>query len=548
MRAVPGSTRTIWIIGATAVVSLGLGIGLSRLIVSPAEAAANAAPPPAGPITVPVEERELTNDIVMRGDAIYEDPVSITVETGDIGGPAVVTGQVPEVGADIEAGTVILEVTGRPVILLTGDLPVYRTLRAGVSGPDVAQLRAALAALGIDAGDVSSNVYDASAAAAVRALYAKVGYPVPTAGPDADAAVKGAHDGVTAAQEQLAAAKRALSAAGSAQARAEADAALATAKAQLADAQAAYAACVADTEPHPPCATADVAAAQGAVSVATVARSLAYNPDTTELRAGVAAAQRALDDAQAALTQAQAAVLTPLPASEVVYLAATPRRVDAVEVRRGALIAGTSVMTVSGATLQIEGTLDVDDADLLTEDMPVVITLPDGVEVSGSVASVGVAKDDDGNGGDGGDGGGTADPNRRRVVIVPGDLTEDQRWMLQGSNVRIQIPVGSTDGAVMAVPVAAVSAGPGGEYRVEVLDEGAEDTRLVVVETGLAARGFVQVTPVDGSLRVGDRVVVGIAGTTQEEPADEPADDPADEPTDAPGDDATSEPAESAEG
>ena len=29
---------------------------------------------------------------------------------------------------------------GRPVIVLPGDLPVYRTLRVGVSGPDVIQL------------------------------------------------------------------------------------------------------------------------------------------------------------------------------------------------------------------------------------------------------------------------------------------------------------------------------------------------------------------------------------------------------------------------
>lgn len=46
-----GSTRTIWIMALTAVISLGAGLGLSRLIVSPADAAAQAAPPEAGPIT-----------------------------------------------------------------------------------------------------------------------------------------------------------------------------------------------------------------------------------------------------------------------------------------------------------------------------------------------------------------------------------------------------------------------------------------------------------------------------------------------------------------
>jgi len=200
------------------------------------------------------------------------------------------------------------------------------------------------------------------------------------------------------------------------------------------------------------------------------------------------------------------------------------------------MIAGTPVMTVSGATLQIEGTLGLDDAELVTEGAPVVITLPDGTEVDGTVASVGTAERE----GENGEGGGSADPTRRRIVVVPGDLTEEQRWMLQGSNVRITIPVGSTDGAVMAVPVAAVSAGPGGEYRVEVLDEGASDTRLVVVRTGLAAGGFVEVTPVEGSLEIGDRVVVGIQASR--DARDDEGDDEGDDEEDA------EEPAEDAEG
>jgi peptidoglycan hydrolase-like protein with peptidoglycan-binding domain len=513
MRALSGSTRTIWIIAATAVVSLGAGIGLSRMIVSPAEAAANASPPPAGPITVPVEQRALTNDIVMRGDATYEDPVSITLETGDIGGPAVVTGQVPTVGNDITAGQVILEVAGRPVILLTGELPVYRTLRAGVSGPDVQQLRQALAALGIDAGDVNNNVYDASAAAAVRELYNRVGYPAPSAGQEADAALRAAQDGVRAAEEQVAQAQRALNSVADPVLRVEADGRVTVAHTRLNVAKGALDACKA-ADPADPCPdeTVAVAEAQAELNAATAARNAAYNPDTSDLRAGVAAAQRALADARTALAEAQQATVTPLPASEVVYLTTTPRRVDSVDVRRGSMVSGSPIMTVSGATLQIVGNLDKADADLIAEGTEVVITLPDGSEAPGTVQSVGPMRErEQDEPGFGGGGGGSADPNRREVVVVPGELTEDQRWMLQGSNVRIKIPVSSTEGEVMAVPIAALSAGPGGESRVEVLDEGARETRLVTVETGLAAGGFVEIRPVDGDLKVGDLVVVGTA-------------------------------------
>ncbi|KGM09962.1 hypothetical protein N868_17550, partial [Cellulomonas carbonis T26] len=204
------STRTITVLAVTAVVSLGAGLGLGRLVVSPAEAAANAAPPEAGPITVPVERRMLSNDVVLRGDVLYEDPTEVRLETGDLGGPAVVTGQVPEVGAEIAAGAVVLEITGRPVIALTGELPVYRTLRAGVAGPDVVQLKAALAELGISAGDPASDVYDSGTAAAVAELYARVGYPAPGTDDETEAALSAATEGVRGAEEQLAAARRDL--------------------------------------------------------------------------------------------------------------------------------------------------------------------------------------------------------------------------------------------------------------------------------------------------------------------------------------------------
>src|SRR5699024_7989052 len=153
---------TIVAMAVVAVVCLGAGLLLSRLIVSPGKAAADAAPPTAGPITVPVENRVIANELVIRGDVGYDDPVALRIETGDLGGPAVVTGQVPQVGSEIGPASVVLEIVGRPVIVLPGELPTYRSLRAGVSGPDVLQLKAALGALGIGAGDPASDAYDAA--------------------------------------------------------------------------------------------------------------------------------------------------------------------------------------------------------------------------------------------------------------------------------------------------------------------------------------------------------------------------------------------------
>ena len=513
-----GSTRTIWIMAATAVVSLGAGLGLSRIIVSPSEAAANAAPPDAGAITVPVERKVLANDVVMRGDGLYEDPIQVTVETGDIGGPAVVTGQVPEEGATIDAGSVILEITGRPVILLAGDLPVYRTLRAGVSGPDVEQLKAALTALGINPGG-SSNTYDAATAAAVRELYARVGYPAPPAGEAAEVALDAARDMVRMADELVAAAQSELNAAAAgipASERIRLDGAVTVAQLEM-DARNAFCAGAVPPEEAYLCTAAAKAQLEIDYNTAVAARSEALAAvSTSAQRAALTAAQRARSDAAEDLAKAQLEVLTPLPASEVVFLSATPRRVDAVNVRRGSTIAG-AVMSVSGATLQIAGNVATSDADLIAEGSPVTITLPDGGDVTGTVQSVGEQVETPG--------GAAPDPNRKRVVVVPDELTEDQRMMLQWSNVRVRIPVSSTEGEVLAVPLAALTAGPGGESRVEVLEADGE-SRLVTVRLGLAAGGFVEVEGIDGSLKEGDRVVVGIAA--QQQPATDD-DDEADE-------------------
>lgn len=517
--AMSGSTRTIWIMALTAVLSLGAGLGLSRMITSPADAAANAAPPAAGPITVPVELRSLKNDVVLRGDAVYEDPASVTLETGDIGGAAIVTGQVPEVGATLDSGDVMLEVGGRPVILLTGELPVYRTLRVGVSGPDVLQLKTALNALGIPHGDTLSPAYDAATATAVEALYARVGYPAPSAGEEARDMLDGARDMVRSAEEQLASAEREAAQAASGgstservQAAGDADVAyieLAERRDYCATAEAGDQMCLAS----------EIKRLEVALQAAIARRDeAAAAPDTSGAWAAVTAAQRALGDAREELAEAQLAVVTPLPASEVVYLSSAPRRVDDVAVKRGSAVAGTPVMSVSGASLQIAGTVSTNDAELITAGSPVVITMPDDTELPGTVQSVGEPAPD---------APAASSSDRKRVVVVPDALTEEQRALLQGANVRMTIPVSSTEGDVLAVPTAALTAGPGGEARVEVLAEDGTST-LVTVTTGLAADGFVEVTPTDGTLEVGDRVVVG---TSAEPETDEETEEP-DEPSD----------------
>ena len=497
--------RTIWIVAAVAVGALVLGVVLGRFVVSPQDAAAEGEPPEPGLITVPVEFGELSNDVTLRGDVGFADPVEVDIDTADLGGPAVVTGQVPEVGSTLGALSVALEVAGRPVIVLPGSLPSYRTLRLGVSGPDVLQLKEALAAVGISPGNAASNVFDSATSKAVAALYAAVGYPVPASPEGTAAAVRGAQDMVRAADESIAAARQALNEARggpSAVAVQEADNAIASAQGDLDVAQLRLQAAQ-SANPVDPVA---VAEAQNDVTDATNARTLAqlqrdqlFVPRNTSAEQSMldsAVAQRAL--AVETLGEAREGAMTYLPAGEVLYLSELPRRVDAVAVKRGAVLEGAA-MTVSGATVQLSAQAADADARLLEVGGTANFDLPDGTTHEATIASITP---------------GETDSARWSITFTPAPLTDEQIGQLRGENVRIRIPVGATEGEVLSVPLAALTAGPGGESRVEIVTGDPRDgedaeTELVVVETGLAAGGYVEVRPTEGQLAKGDLVVVG---------------------------------------
>ncbi|WP_241985380.1 hypothetical protein [Cryobacterium sp. TMS1-20-1] len=485
--------RVIWVMATVAIVALVAGLGLGQLIVSPGQAAADADAPAAGLITVPIENRTLANDVTMRGDATYADSVEVSIETGELAGPPIVTGQVPEVAAIFDTASIALEVTGRPVIVLPGDLPVYRTLRVGVSGPDVLQLKQGLSVAGIDAGALDSDVFDAQTASAVTALYAKVGYPAPTGGSEVASAVSGAEAGVSSAQASVDSANNALATAQGAASNVD----VVEQGNLVRSAERALASARADGTPN------EIADAAEAVTLAVARRVQALAPrDSSAETAAVTAAKAELTRAGETLSDARDGALAYLPAGEVLYLPGLPRRVDEISVKRGSSITGP-VMRVSGATLVISGSATASDAALLEVGAPAILALPDGDQgatitsilpaepASGAATSSAPASD------------------RFTVLFAPDALTDEQIQAVQGSNVRVRIPVSSTEGEVLAVPLAALTAGPGGESRVEFdPGEGAE-TVLVEVTTGLAAEGFVEITAVDGSLAVGDLVVVG---------------------------------------
>jgi hypothetical protein len=84
--------------------------------------------------------------------------------------------ELPAVGDVIEPGSVLYAVGGQPVVLLVGSTPAYRTLVAGISGPDALELNTGLVALGYGPSALrGSQVFSAATAAAVMKLQTRLG-------------------------------------------------------------------------------------------------------------------------------------------------------------------------------------------------------------------------------------------------------------------------------------------------------------------------------------------------------------------------------------
>ncbi|MEG3616153.1 hypothetical protein [Isoptericola haloaureus] len=111
----------------------------------------------------------------------------------------------PEPGDLVRPGEPLLEVNGRPVFFLSGDVPLWRELSLGDRGKDVLSLNEALH----DAGHLSAarvdEVFGEGASGAVGSLHAAAGYVEPSGsevGRERIATAEGVHaDAVAALQE-----------------------------------------------------------------------------------------------------------------------------------------------------------------------------------------------------------------------------------------------------------------------------------------------------------------------------------------------------------
>jgi peptidoglycan hydrolase-like protein with peptidoglycan-binding domain len=149
-----------------------------RQIRSPAQVAAETAAPAPSAITVPVERRVLSSQVIGRGTVRYGSPQPVVLAASDVkqaAGDADIITTRPRRGATVGEGDVVMSVSSRPVFVFAGAQPTHRDLGPGSRGPDVAQLESALGRLGFSPGPVDGR-YDGQTGAAVAAWYESRGW------------------------------------------------------------------------------------------------------------------------------------------------------------------------------------------------------------------------------------------------------------------------------------------------------------------------------------------------------------------------------------
>lgn len=122
---------------------------VSSASVTPRQRVADAEPPPPPVVTAQIEQRTLADTVVFRGVVTIPDAQAIVAPE--------MTGRVPVVvdlplvaGDEVASGAVVANVSDRPVFVVAMPVPLYRDLRPGIEGEDVARFQQSLSSLGYE--------------------------------------------------------------------------------------------------------------------------------------------------------------------------------------------------------------------------------------------------------------------------------------------------------------------------------------------------------------------------------------------------------------
>lgn len=177
---------------------LGVGYAAGSTIRSPAERLAEARPT-AIVVKAPVEHRALLSQIELAGTARFGASSDFLARAPQAGVSVVVTRAGLRAGDVAQSGSLAVEVSGRPALLLSTAFPLYRDIFPGMKGPDVTQVQESLARLGYRTDP--SGTYDGRTVAAVTRFYRDRGYEPPSASAELQAVSAAADSDLKAAQQ-----------------------------------------------------------------------------------------------------------------------------------------------------------------------------------------------------------------------------------------------------------------------------------------------------------------------------------------------------------
>lgn len=126
-------------------------------------------------VWAPVEERVVNDSLQLTGAVEAAETESLSPT--ELPTPAVVTVPPPSGGSRVGPGAFVGEISGRPYFILAPPLALYRDLRAGDQGADVASLQASLTASGLKV--AKTGTVDEETLAAVGKLFEDAGKALP---------------------------------------------------------------------------------------------------------------------------------------------------------------------------------------------------------------------------------------------------------------------------------------------------------------------------------------------------------------------------------
>ncbi|MEU6220470.1 hypothetical protein ABZ845_23575 [Streptomyces sp. NPDC047022] len=397
--------------------------------------------------TVAVVRTDLSDALSLQGSLGFGPSVTV------MGGKEGVVTQLPGVGTTVSRGESLYRLDDRPVPVLYGSTPLFRTLDTkGVAGRDVKVIADNLKALGYAVGT------QLAPGSWIDEPVQQTG-PAQSNAPQKPSAQSGSsHQSAT----QTVFSHRSSARSGPSQ----------KPTAQAGPSQKPSAPADTSVPPRTAPSGAPAGGAPASPAPATV---------HTQLKQGEAVLTDSLIEAikawQTHVGMSPTGVLGPGD----VYVTSGAVRVGAVQAHPGAAATGT-LLSVTNTVKLVSVPVDPTQVGSINQNDKVTVVLPDNSTTPGTVSAISTTVQS----GDAGSGDPSSGTSRVNVTVTLDDTSAVSR--LNSASVQVQFSTHTRKG-VLAVPVGALLALSGGGYAVQF-----PDGRLVAVKTGLFAKGQVEIT------------------------------------------------------